>query len=243
MDFIYQPIIDHTGGVTGIFIEGHDVTKGHLAAETQTRHQRHLRLLVDELNHRVKNTLAIVQGLAQQTFKGSATTAAAREAFEGRLMALASAHNLLTRESWDAADLKDIVVAAFHAHAVPTGQFSADGPILRLEPKTAVMMAMALHELTTNACKYGALTADTGHVSVKWDVDQGQHLTVRWVERGGPPVREPPVRGFGSRLIEKALATELRGKVQLSFPAAGVECEITATLTEAMVQTETEGKR
>ncbi len=232
LDFIYAPITDESGAITGIFVEGHDVTQAHRAAEVQTRHERHLRLLVDELNHRVKNTLAIVQGLAQQTFKGSAATSVARDAFEGRLVALASAHNLLTRESWEAAGLNDIVVAAFHAHAVPFRRFTVDGPALRLEPKTAVTLAMALHELTTNARKYGSLSGDDGAVSVTWDLTDDRHLNLRWAEHGGPTVVEPNGRGFGSRMIERALATELRGSVRLSFPSTGVICEIDAQLPD-----------
>ncbi len=230
LDFLYEPITDEAGRITGIFVEGHDVTAAFNAQEAQRRQARHLQLLVDELNHRVKNTLAIVQSLAQQTFRDGAATPEARAAFEGRLVALASAHNLLTREHWDSAELADVVRQSFHVHGLGVDRFEIDGPALRLAPRTAVSIALAMHELTTNAAKYGALANDTGRISVTWRLEggDGRRLVLSWRESGGPPVSPPATRGFGSRMIERALSSELGGEVRLDFRPDGVVCEIDA---------------
>lgn len=220
-----EPLRDGSGAVTGWFGTSSDIHE-------QKQYQQHLRLLVDELNHRVKNTLAIVQSLAHQTFRSEGVSGEARGAFEGRLEALAAAHNLLTRENWEAAALRDVVDAALHAHDRKDGRFSIDGPPVRLEPKTAVTIAMALHELATNALKYGALSNARGQVSIGWRVSEGPEprLTMRWEEHGGPPVAQPVHRGFGSRMIERALASDLRGTVLLDFRPEGLVCEIDAPL-------------
>ena len=232
LTFIYAPLTGDNGEITGVFCEGFDVTGSHTAQVVEQRQARHLQLLIDELNHRVKNTLAIVQSLAQQTFRGDAATPEARLAFDGRLVALASAHNLLTREHWEFADLHDLVVQSLRALGVETTRFTIDGPRLRLAPKTAVTIAMALHELATNASKYGALSGDGGRVSVTWtaDGDTERRLRLTWAEAGGPPVVPPARQGFGSRMIERALASELGGSVVLDFDTDGVACRIEATL-------------
>jgi PAS domain S-box-containing protein len=195
------------------------------------RDEEHQRLLVHELNHRVKNTLAVVQALAHQSFAGSAD-AAPCEAFEGRLVALASAHNLLTQESWETASLRDVIASAA-APCDPDGRrIAMDGPDMRVPPKTAVALALAVHELCTNAVKYGALSNDAGRVTVSWSVDGGR-LTLAWTERDGPPVTPPGQRGFGSRMLERALAGELAGTVRLDFPPTGLCCTIEAPAADA----------
>jgi len=225
LDFIYEPVIDASGQVTGIFVEGHDVTDRH-------RNEQHLHLMIEELNHRVKNTLAIVQGIAQQTFRAPGDPEERRRAFDGRLSALAAAHGLLTRANWESADLQSLVTAVFAAHNDNTERFNVDGPPVKLEPKTAVTLAMAFHELCTNATKYGALSVEPGSVDLSWRINPGPAPRIRlcWTERGGPPAAAPTRRGFGSRMIEKALASELNGQVRLRFIEAGLECEIDAPL-------------
>jgi two-component sensor histidine kinase len=200
-----------------------DVTARHRAEE-------HLHLMVNELNHRVKNTLAIVQAIAHQTLRGAPPEA--RTALDGRLMALSSAHNLLTAESWEATDLAAVVHEALDGCSGDSDRFQCEGPHVRLEPKTAVTIAMALHELCTNATKYGALSNPEGRVSVTWRVEDGgaPRLRLTWRERGGPPVSPPERRGFGSRMIERALAAELQGTVRLDFDPEGLVCEIDAPL-------------
>ncbi|TFI56673.1 PAS domain S-box protein [Sphingomonas parva] len=190
--------------------------------------EQHQRLLVNELNHRVKNTLAIVQGIAHQSFRGSGMPSEARDAFEGRLAALSAAHNLLTRESWEAASIGQVVADA--AAPLAAGRISTAGPELRLSPKTAVALALAVHELCTNAAKYGALQVPEGRVDVDWSVD-GDRLFFRWRERGGPPVEPPARRGFGTRMIERALAAEFGGTATIDFAPGGVICTLEAELS------------
>lgn len=206
--------------------------------EEQRRAEEHRALLMDELNHRVKNTLAIVQALANQTFGGGATDPAALDAFAGRLSALAQTHNLLTRRSWSSASLGELVRTALGACGA-AGRARVEGPEAPLGPKTAVSIAMALHELCTNAAKYGALSRPEGLIEVSWRLDGGEaerRLNLEWRERGGPAVAPPGRRGFGSRMIERALAAELRGRVSLDFRPEGVVCEIDAPLASLAAQ-------
>lgn len=238
LDFIYEPMRDERGLVTGIFVEGHNVTAAHLALETQVRQQRHLKLLVDELNHRVKNTLAIVQGLAQQTFRGNEATGEARRAFEGRLMALASAHTLLTQENWESAGLTDVITRSLDTVGAAGNRVHLMGPDTRLAPKTAVTLGLAMHELATNSFKYGALSVPEGSVKIAWTIstDGKRLLQLRWQELDGPPVTPPYATGFGRRMIERALASELKGEVELQFSAGGVICDIAAELPDVGIQ-------
>ena len=203
-------------------------------AETQQA-QRHQQLLINELNHRVKNTLAIIQSIAMQTLRGEDTSPEVREAFMARLMALADAHDILTAESWDGADLMAVIVKASDVHRDAGGlsRFHLSGPPIRLRPKTAVALSMAFHELATNAAKHGSLSAPSGEVDVDWSVERPgdtERLRLRWTERGGPEVAKPNRKGFGSRLIERGLAGELAGEARLDFRPAGLVCTITAPL-------------
>jgi PAS domain S-box-containing protein len=191
-------------------------------------------LLAHELNHRVKNMLSIVQSVAVQTFKGAAEPAALR-AFDGRLAALASAHDVLVAENWESASLHDLIRKAGLGCGADRGRIRADGPDLRLDARTALALSLALHELCTNAVKYGALSNDNGRIDLAWSVDEGigPRLRLVWQEQGGPTVAPPRSRGFGSRMIERALAAELGGKVELQFPPEGLRCLIEAPLRAA----------
>ena len=163
----------------------------------------HRQLLLDELNHRVRNTLTAVQSIAMQTFRGKAEPEAA-QAFQARLMALSVAHDILMREHWDGADLSDIVRQATAPHRGDGTRIRFAGPSIRLLPKSALALAMALHELCTNAVKYGALKGDQGLADVEWQITNTEgapRLRLRWEESGGPPVQEPTKQGFGSRLL------------------------------------------
>ncbi|WP_293345257.1 HWE histidine kinase domain-containing protein [Phenylobacterium sp.] len=191
--------------------------------------EQHQRLLINELNHRVKNTLAIVQGIAWQSFRPSGMAKSAVEAFEGRLAALSTAHDVLTRQSWEAASIGSIVAEAVAPHHAGDGRLTAEGPPVDLEPKTAVALGLAMHELATNAVKYGALSTPTGRVEVRWTADAG-FLRLTWRESGGPTVSTPVRRGFGARLLEHGLAEELRGAVRLEFRQEGVLCAVEAWL-------------
>jgi PAS domain S-box-containing protein len=187
------------------------------------------KLLMDELNHRVKNTLATVQSLATQTARGAHSPEQFRQSFEGRLIALSQAHDQLTRRQWTSADLRAIVSAAVAPH-LSRGQerVTLAGDDITVTPRVALTLAMVLHELTTNAAKYGSLSAPGGRVEVGWRLLQGPSqpamLYLEWRESGGPLVTTPTRRGFGSRFIEGSVKAELQGNVRLQFDADGLRC-------------------
>jgi two-component sensor histidine kinase len=185
------------------------------------------RMLGNELNHRVKNTLATVQSIVNQTLRGAANIEQARDAVNARIVALAGAHDLLTDRSWVGADIADLVRRALAPFA--SSRLICQGPSLDLSPSQALALSMALHELATNAAKYGALSRPEGRVELGWRVERGE-LNMSWHERGGPQVTPPTRRGFGSRLIENALCAELDGQTELEFAPDGVRCRITAAV-------------
>jgi PAS domain S-box-containing protein len=194
----------------------------------QKRAEQHQRLLINELNHRVKNTLAIVQAISHQSFAGEGLSRDARRAFEGRLAALSAAHNLLTDQNWEGATLHQIIADGMAAYHVGE-RVTIHGPDLPLAPKTSVSLAMAVHELATNATKYGSLSRPGGRIDIGWEVEDGR-LHLVWRESGGPPVAVPTRRGFGSRMIERGLASELSGTVKIDFAPAGLVCTVDAPL-------------
>lgn len=198
--------------------------------------QRHRDLLVNELNHRVKNTLTLIQSMARQSLRNTAEEP--RLAFEGRLIALARAHDVLTANSWESAYLDDLVsgVMAPFLKAGEEGRIVLQGPQMRLESRHAVAVTLALHELATNAAKYGALSTEAGRVTISWWLqvqDSNPIMKLLWVEDGGPEVQPPTRNGFGSQLISRGVAQELGGHVQLDYARGGVRCEITAPLPYA----------
>lgn len=216
VDFIYQPILMPSGEVSGVFVEGSDVTDRVLA-------ERQQKLLVDELNHRVKNTLSTVQAIAQQTLRSTPTPAAFRDAFESRLMALSATHDLLTAAGWRAADLCDVLLVELRPFSAD--RYSIEGPDVDLSPAETVALGLVFHELATNAAKYGALAMPEGRVEVRWTWADGR-VDLVWTETGGPPVAPPTRRGFGSRLIEKSLEGQLGGQARLEFAPAGLICRV-----------------
>ncbi len=190
----------------------------------------HLKLMVLELNHRVKNNLATVQAIAVQTLRGTESPLEAREAFLHRITALAAAHDILTREQWEGAGVGEIAHGVLDALSGARERVRLAGPQLRLSPKSALSLSMAFHELGTNALKYGALSRPEGQVELNWSVHpESGDLAVRWSEHGGPPVRQPERRGFGSRLLERGVAAELGGRVELAFEPTGLVCTIEAS--------------
>ena len=217
--------VDEAGKPIGLHAIARDVTERRRAEERQA-------LLVNELNHRVKNTLALVQGLALQSFRDGRDPAEARCAFQHRLAALAAAHDLLTRQSWEGATLRGLAEGALGHLTGVEARVTIEGPDVTLGPKAAVSLVMALHELSTNAAKYGALSVAAGRVAVRWQVE-GDRLRLGWQEAGGPPVSPPGRRGFGLRMIERALAADLAGGVALNFEPGGLHCVIEASLSEA----------
>jgi two-component sensor histidine kinase len=211
------PLRNKAGELHGAVCAAADVTERH-------RHEDHLKLLLNELNHRVKNTLAIVQSIAALTLKD--TDAGVRAAFEERLLTLSAVHNLLTDESWQGASIASVVGGSLRT---ARERVSFEGDDLRLKPKSAVALSMALHELGTNALKYGALSREGGTVAVTWTTGDGR-FRLRWEEKDGPPVAPPAQRGFGSRMIERGLAAELQGEVRIDWRPEGVVCTIDAPI-------------
>jgi PAS domain S-box-containing protein len=199
-----------------------DVTERKEAEERQ-------KLLIDELNHRVKNTLATVQSLATQTARGTDSPEAFRRAFEGRLIALSHAHDQLTRRHWRNADLRGIVAGVTAPYLSRSqDQITIEGEDITVKPRVALTLALALHELTTNASKYGALSIPTGRIEVVWTITRPPsappQLRIEWREHNGPIVEAPTRHGFGSRFIEGSVAAELQGAARLDYHPSGLVC-------------------
>jgi len=194
-------------------------------------------LLLNELNHRIKNTLAIVQSIAEQTLRSSGVDRGVREKLTERLLVLSDAHNVLVAQNWAGAELNAIVDHALAPYQAAQGRFEIDGPDVRLSPQQAVSISLALNELATNAIKYGSLSTSQGRVLVTWNLaylDQGQRsLTLVWEERGGPPVQRPRQKGFGTRLIERSFGGDGHDRVKISYPVAGLVCVMETRLTES----------
>ena len=187
-------------------------------------------LLIRELEHRVKNTIAIVQSIASQTFRHGGVDPEVQRAFEQRLITLSDVHGILTQQNWDSAGLHQVVRAALRPHDAPESpRITIGGPEIRLSPQSAVAFSLAVHELATNAVKYGALSVPAGRVDLTWDM-HASRFQWRWHERGGPLVTEPTRTGFGSRMIERALALQLAGQIKLDYAPAGLVCTIDAPL-------------
>ncbi|MBR1223934.1 MULTISPECIES: sensor histidine kinase [unclassified Bradyrhizobium] len=191
-------------------------------------------LLIDELNHRVKNTLAILQSITTQTFRSASR--AEREKFEGRLGALAEAHNLLSQEKWQGSELQDVIARVLKPYLLNNpDRVRMFGPMVPLSPRLAVVLSMIVHEIATNAAKYGALSNDSGTVALDWEIiaqSDGRKLRMIWTESGGPHVSAPVQRGFGSRLIERSARDQLGGEATVDFLPRGVVCTVTAALEQ-----------
>jgi two-component sensor histidine kinase/CheY-like chemotaxis protein len=194
--------------------------------------EQHLRLLIAELDHRVKNMLASVQAIALRTFGRSPDA----HKFSGRLSALALAHSQLSKTLGRGSSLRPLVEAAIGAHRDAAGRIRMEGPDLVLNAKATQGLSLTLHELMTNSAKYGALSRPGGRVRIQWDKSNGatQRFTLRWSEHDGPPVRPPAQAGFGSFLIEKVLAEELGGTAQLTFAPTGVVFDLDVELAQVL---------
>jgi PAS domain S-box-containing protein len=208
-------------GYAGISL---DITERKQAEQTQ-------QLLVNELNHRVKNTLASVQAIAQHTLRRTRNSAEFVASFSGRIQSLSRVHSILSSSNWKGADLRQLIRDQLLLGSVDEMRLTAQGPVVQLEPQTALHMALMLHELGTNAIKYGALSRRQGRVVISWTVEGGM-LRLRWMERGGPPVRAPSSPGFGMTLIEQSVKGE-GGDARLSLEADGIVWEIAVPLARA----------
>jgi PAS domain S-box-containing protein len=191
-------------------------------------------LLTRELEHRMKNTMAMVGAIASQTFRTAATKEEARTIFDARLHALNHAHNVLLQSSWTSAPMKTVVDGALAPHRTGEGRIRTDGPSVDLTARQALSLALALHELATNAAKYGALSVPGGTINVTWDctgLPGERKLRFFWREQGGPPVSPPSRRGFGSRLIESTLSSDFGSSAKVDYLPEGVVCRFEAKFT------------
>ncbi|MBE7244790.1 MAG: PAS domain-containing protein [Actinomycetospora chiangmaiensis] len=231
-DVAVTPIGAAPGCSERILAVSRDITDLKLAEAQQT-------LLMQELAHRMKNTMAMVQAVATQTLRNAASLEAAGEALAARLLALAQAHDVLLEGSFARASLTALVAGAVSLHGDGVaGRFQVSGPELTLGPRHGMNLALMLHELGTNAAKYGALSVATGHVDIRWDVveaEGGPVLRFRWAETGGPPVNPPTRTGFGTRLIARSLAHCFGGKAHLTYPPDGAVLVFEAPLDAVTV--------
>ena len=191
-------------------------------------------LVMDELAHRVKNTLALVEAIVTQTLRTAESLDQARRSFSMRMAALAQAYDLLLGRTAGSADVREIAAGVAAVHGGPQGRIRILGPAVHLNSNAALALTLILHELATNAAKYGALSSEEGHVEIEWGIiggAKGDRFSLRWSEHGGPPVVSPTRKGFGSRLIERALSGEFGGQVDVSYEPKGLVCTIGAPLT------------
>jgi len=217
LDFSYDAIRDSEGNVTGVFVQGSDRSE-------DVKRQHRQRLLLAELNHRVKNTLAAVQSIVAQTLRSAPDPMTAKRDIAARLGALSKAHDLLSVQEWASADLAEIIgqaVAVFDSRRV-----SLDGQSFTLSPRASISLAMLVHELSTNAVKYGALSSETGRVAIDWHEQPDGNLNFTWRESGGPPAVRPERKGFGTRLIESIVSGEFGGTYEPSFCEQGFSCSV-----------------
>jgi two-component sensor histidine kinase len=186
--------------------------------------EAHQRVLMSELDHRVKNNITAIMSLADQTMASTGEFAAFRESFMGRLLALTRTHEALAKSKWAGAELTRIIQLTLDPYQYNREHpLDVDGPDVRLDAKGASSLCMALHELATNSVKYGALSARGGSISLRWYVDD-TGLHIHWTERGGPPIQPPSTTGFGTQLVHGMIEFELEGKVTIEFPKRGLEC-------------------
>jgi PAS domain S-box-containing protein len=218
-----SPVRDEGGDIVQYFASFVDLTE-HKEDEAQSK------MLIDELNHRVKNTLSTVQSIVWQTLRTPSDPKVIRESIESRLFALSRSHDLLTREKWESAGLLDIVHDALEPFGVSGGRadrIAIMGENIRFPPKSALALGIAFNELATNAVKYGALSNAAGSILIDWTMETtpaGQQLLLNWKEKDGPPVAPPAHKGFGSRVIERGLAHELEGTIHLDYRPDGLVC-------------------
>ncbi|MGJ4953299.1 sensor histidine kinase [Bradyrhizobium sp. HKCCYLS20291] len=214
------PLVNDAKDMIGSIVTLTDITDRKRAEEQQT-------VLVAELNHRVKNILAIVQSVAGQTLRTSPSLPAFNKAFSGRIQAVSIAHDILTQTRWIGIGFNELLTTVLAPYGVGEGRIAIDGPPVLLEARLVLPLSMVLHELATNASKYGALSAPFGQVSISWQLcDDRRRLELVWLERGGPAVEGGGARGFGTTLIDRVVRFDLDGDADLAFEPAGMRCTL-----------------
>lgn len=222
------PIRDSSGSITRWIGTNTDIDDGKAAEVRQ-------QLLTRELEHRMKNTMAMISAIASQTFRTSATKEDARINFDARLHALNQAHDVLVASNWGSAPMSVVVEGALRPHRTGDAQIEMSGPTVDLTARQALGLSLALHELATNATKYGALSVPGGTIDVNWDYTASEPapaLRFGWRETGGPAVSPPSRRGFGSRLIESALSSDFGCTVKMDYLPEGVVCSFESKLRD-----------
>jgi PAS domain S-box-containing protein len=231
-DLHIEPLRDVMGKIVGLTCAAVEITE-------RKEGEAHLRLLLRELTHRSKNLLAVIQAMARQTAKHFTSVDGFLDQFSARLQALATSHDILVQESWYGASLAELVRSHLGHYLDRAGtQISLDGPSVVLKPEAAQSLGLALHELATNAAKYGALSNTAGNISITWrrlPATEGHGVEILWDETGGPEVVAPARRGFGSMVVERNLARSIDGEVELAFPPEGVHCRIVVPITQLSV--------
>ncbi|QND54515.1 PAS domain-containing protein (plasmid) [Phyllobacterium sp. 628] len=227
-----SPVKNEAGDIVQHFASFVDLTK-------HKEEQVHSKMLIEELTHRVKNTLSTVQSIVWQALRMDADPKTIQQAIESRLQALSRSHDLLTRQNWKDTGLLDVITDALEPFGITGGRAERiviKGSNILFSPKIALALGIAFHELATNAVKYGAFSNDTGSVSIDWEVEEmaeGRRLLLKWQEANGPAVAQPLRRGFGSRMIETGLAHEIGGTVRLEYPPEGLQCTVTFPVPKA----------
>lgn len=236
---LIRPVFDDHGHLVHYFASQVDVSVERQAQALTRATEERLRLVADELSHRVKNTLSTVQAIVQQTLRTAPSLTEAGDTIGARLVALGQAHEALTRQNWEHSELGAVIRGVIQPHSDVQGRFRIDGPRVYLEARSSLAVAMAVHELCTNAIKYGALSIAAGTVVVAWTLEQKdgrEHLILEWREQDGPPVKAPKHKGFGSILIKEALAADLGGNVDVIYEPSGLVCRIETTLPPAPLE-------
>ncbi len=222
-DVQVSPIMGPDGAPEAILSVSRDITA---LKEAEDR----LRLITGETQHRMKNTLAMVRAIATQTLNSDLDIQETKRSFLARLAALDDAQSMLNKTHWERAEIGDVIRTAVAPHA-PISRFAICGPEADLSSRCAMGLALGLHELATNALKYGALRGEAGTVTIGWTLDEDR-FRLDWSESGGPPVTEPTRKGFGARIIEKALAGYFNGEAAISYDPAGVKFTLRAPARE-----------
>jgi PAS domain S-box-containing protein len=217
LDFSYNPIRDGAGRITGVFVQGMDRTDAFRAARRQ-------RLLIDELNHRVKNTLATVQSIASQSLRNTTDLTTARKSFEQRIIALSKAHSMLSDRQWHDTELGNLVALELKAFDSEHVRFA--GPSLMINSKATVALALVMHEMATNAARHGSLSVPRGNLDVRWSQEKDENLVIEWLERNGPAASQPSRTGFGSRLLRTVVTGELGGTLDTRYDPEGFSARL-----------------